>query len=82
MSKPSGELSFEKALAELEKIVKRMEAGDLSLEQLVHVHGASPQATSYGVPGLSSLPPPFEPTSGIGFAPSDTARRERTRRRE
>ena len=38
MSKPSGELSFEKALAELEKIVARMESGDLSLEQALAAH--------------------------------------------
>jgi exodeoxyribonuclease VII small subunit len=38
MSKPSGELSFEKALAELEKIVARMESGELSLEQALDTH--------------------------------------------
>jgi exodeoxyribonuclease VII small subunit len=38
MSKPSGELSFEKALAELEKIVARMESGELSLEQALATH--------------------------------------------
>jgi exodeoxyribonuclease VII small subunit len=38
MNSPSGELSFEKALAELEKIVSRMEAGDLSLEQALAAH--------------------------------------------
>jgi len=38
MSQPSGELSFEKALAELEKIVKRMEAGELSLEEALAAH--------------------------------------------
>ena len=40
MSKPSGEakLSFEQALAELEKIVSRMESGDLSLEQALAAH--------------------------------------------
>ena len=38
MSKPSGELSFEKALAELEKIVARMESGELSLEQSLATH--------------------------------------------
>ena len=38
MSKPSGELTFEKALAELEKIVTRMEAGELSLEQSLATH--------------------------------------------
>jgi len=38
MSKPSGELSFEKALAELESIVERMEAGELSLEQALATH--------------------------------------------
>ena len=38
MSKPSGELSFEKALAELEKIVARMEGGELSLEQSLATH--------------------------------------------
>jgi exodeoxyribonuclease VII small subunit len=38
MSKPSGELSFEQALAELEKIVARMESGELSLEQALEAH--------------------------------------------
>ena len=41
MSKPSGELSklnFEQALAELEKIVSRMEGGELSLEQALATH--------------------------------------------
>ena len=38
MSKPSGELSFEKALAELEKIVARMETGELSLEDALATH--------------------------------------------
>jgi exodeoxyribonuclease VII small subunit len=37
MSKPS-EQSFEQALAELEKIVKKMEGGDLSLEQALAAH--------------------------------------------
>lgn len=38
MSKPSGELTFESALAELEKIVSRMESGELSLEQALAAH--------------------------------------------
>src|SRR5207244_11544752 len=38
MSKPSGELSFEQALAELEKIVSRMESGEVSLEQALGTH--------------------------------------------
>ena len=38
MSDTSGEQSFEQALAELEKIVKRMEAGELSLEQALAAH--------------------------------------------
>ena len=38
MSKPAGELTFEKALAELEKIVARMESGELSLEQALATH--------------------------------------------
>ena len=37
MSIPS-ELSFEQALAELEKIVKQMESGELSLEQALATH--------------------------------------------
>ncbi|HTM62447.1 MAG TPA: exodeoxyribonuclease VII small subunit [Burkholderiales bacterium] len=37
MSKPS-EQSFEQALAELEKIVKKMEGGDLTLEQALATH--------------------------------------------
>ena len=34
----AGGLTFEKALAELEKIVTRMEAGELSLEQSLATH--------------------------------------------
>jgi exodeoxyribonuclease VII small subunit len=34
----AGALTFEKALAELEKIVARMEAGELSLEQSLATH--------------------------------------------
>jgi exodeoxyribonuclease VII small subunit len=37
MSK-SSELSFEQALGELEKIVKKMESGELSLEQALATH--------------------------------------------
>jgi exodeoxyribonuclease VII small subunit len=33
-----GELTFERALAELEKIVARMESGELSLEQALAAH--------------------------------------------
>ena len=38
MSAPTEGLSFEKALAELEKIVARMESGELSLEQAMATH--------------------------------------------
>ena len=38
MSTPSAALSFESALAELEKIVARMESGELSLEQALATH--------------------------------------------
>jgi len=41
MSNPSGELgklTFEAAVAELEKLVARMESGDLSLEQALAAH--------------------------------------------
>jgi len=38
MSQPSGELSFERALAELEKIVARMESAELSLEEALATH--------------------------------------------
>ena len=44
MSQPSAQpkedskLSFEKALAELEKLVARMESGELSLEQALATH--------------------------------------------
>ena len=38
MSKPPQELTFEAALAELEKIVSRMESGELSLEQALATH--------------------------------------------
>jgi exodeoxyribonuclease VII small subunit len=37
-AKSAGELTFEKALAELERIVNRMEAGELSLEQALASH--------------------------------------------
>jgi exodeoxyribonuclease VII small subunit len=38
MTKPSDDQSFEQALAELEKIVKKMEGGELSLEQALATH--------------------------------------------
>lgn len=38
MAKPAPELSFEKALAELEKLVAQMEGGSLSLEQALAAH--------------------------------------------
>jgi exodeoxyribonuclease VII small subunit len=38
MSQPPQEPSFEAALAELEKIVTRMESGELSLEQALATH--------------------------------------------
>jgi exodeoxyribonuclease VII small subunit len=38
MGKPAAEPSFEEALAELEKIVERMESGELSLEQALATH--------------------------------------------
>jgi exodeoxyribonuclease VII small subunit len=37
-SRAEAELSFEQALAELEKIVKKMESGELSLEQALATH--------------------------------------------
>ncbi len=37
-AKSAGELTFEKALAELERIVSRMESGELSLEQALAAH--------------------------------------------
>ena len=37
-AKSGGEQTFEKALAELEKIVARMESGELSLEQALAAH--------------------------------------------
>jgi len=37
-SRAEAELTFEKALAELEKIVARMEGGELSLEQALATH--------------------------------------------
>jgi exodeoxyribonuclease VII small subunit len=38
MAKPAAELTFEKALAELEKLVAQMEGGSLSLEQALASH--------------------------------------------
>jgi exodeoxyribonuclease VII small subunit len=38
MSQPPPELTFESALAELEKLVNRMESGELSLEQALATH--------------------------------------------
>ena len=35
---PGSELTFEKALAELEKVIARMEGGELSLEQALAAH--------------------------------------------
>jgi len=38
MAKPASEATFEKALAELEKLVAQMEGGKLSLEQALEAH--------------------------------------------
>ena len=38
MAKPGSETSFERALAELEKLVAQMEGGKLSLEQALEAH--------------------------------------------
>ncbi len=38
MAKPAAEVTFEKALAELEKLVAQMEGGKLSLEQALEAH--------------------------------------------
>jgi len=38
MAKPGNEMSFERALAELEKLVAQMEGGKLSLEQALEAH--------------------------------------------
>ena len=38
MANPPAELTFEKALAELEKLVAQMEGGNLSLEQALASH--------------------------------------------
>lgn len=38
MAKPGAEVTFEKALAELEKLVAQMEGGKLSLEQALEAH--------------------------------------------
>jgi exodeoxyribonuclease VII small subunit len=46
MSQPS-ELTFEKALAELEKIVARMEGGQLSLEQALAAHKRGLELAKY-----------------------------------
>jgi exodeoxyribonuclease VII small subunit len=47
MNASSGELSFEKALAELEKIVERMESGELSLEQALATHKRGLELTRF-----------------------------------
>ena len=47
MSKPSGEPSFEAALAELEKIVARMESGELSLEEALATHKRGLELAKY-----------------------------------
>ena len=47
MSKPSAELNFEQALAELEKIVARMEAGELSLEEALATHKRGLELAKY-----------------------------------
>ena len=38
MAKPGSETTFERALAELEKLVAQMEGGKLSLEQALEAH--------------------------------------------
>ena len=43
----AGEPTFEKALAELEKIVARMEGGELSLEQALAAHKRGLELTRF-----------------------------------
>ena len=43
----AGEMTFEKALAELEKIVARMESGELSLEQALATHKRGLELTRF-----------------------------------
>ena len=47
MTKPSEAPSFQKALAELEKIVARMESGELSLEQALAAHKRGLELAKY-----------------------------------
>src|ERR1051326_492567 len=56
MSTPAAELTFEQALAELEKIVDRMESGELSLEQALPTHNRGLERARV-LPGAQIAPP-------------------------
>ena len=81
MTKPSGELSFEKALAELEKIVARMESGELSLEQALATHKRGLELARFCQQKLEAAQQQvkvlegdvLKPLAALGAAPQDEA---------
>jgi exodeoxyribonuclease VII small subunit len=73
MSKPSPELTFEKALAELEKIVARMETGELSLEQSLATHKRGLELARYCQQQLESAQQQVKVLEGEVLTPLATA---------
>ena len=76
MSKPSGELgklTFEAAVAELEKLVGRMESGDLSLEQALAAHKRGLELARYCQQKLDAAQQQVKVLEGEVLKPLDKA---------
>ena len=79
MSKPSAELEpleFEKALAELEKIVERMESGELSLEQALATHKRGLELARYCQQKLEAAQQQVKVLEGEVLKPLAAAQRD------
>jgi exodeoxyribonuclease VII small subunit len=79
MSKPSAELEpleFEKALAELEKIVARMESGELSLEQALATHKRGLELARYCQQKLEAAQQQVKVLEGEVLKPLAAAQRD------
>ena len=79
MSEPSAELEpleFEKALAELEKIVARMESGELSLEQALATHKRGLELARYCQQKLEAAQQQVKVLEGEVLKPLAAAQRD------
>ena len=72
-------LSFEQALAELEKIVSRMESGDLSLEQALAAHKRGLELARFCQQRLETAQQQVKVLEGEVLKPLSGGRRARVR---